>query len=380
MLAWWCEVKTPTEIFQVVITWCPSHLSNQVSSPHAARHPLHHPLSARRPQGLQGGGLSIWATPEALQLVWTPGRELTLSLLFLSQTWVLYASQVPYLSRPAGLSFLNFKRFIRILIETKNAFGEEPKKSTLHITLPYLGRGWEDFPPCSEGLWSGVRAPDPGCLGLTSALPPLSCGTPLRLSNTELQLYWRHPYRIQWINIRETWEHICHRQGSRSISFYHLHGISFLSDLRKPLLRYFICFAAQRGFIAWLPFTEPSYGPAPGLSALHSLLCDPIWQWGDRWDHRASGNVCLWQYHSSPIVPTAVAPSPRIPIMCLLVECCTDHCNLPVGSKAISHSREEHAFFFGFSPMIFFPCYQVGSSPGSTSYCLWDRGHVIEYL
>lgn len=55
----------------------------------------------------------------------------------------------PYLSRPAGLRFLNFETFIQILIETKNTFREEPKKSILHIPLPHLGRGWGDFPPCS---------------------------------------------------------------------------------------------------------------------------------------------------------------------------------------------------------------------------------------
>lgn len=35
-----------------------------------------------------------------------------------------------------------------------------------------------------------------------------------------------------------------------------------------------------------------------------------------------------------PQRPTAAAPALRIPIMCLLVVCCIDHCNLPVGSKA----------------------------------------------
>lgn len=140
-------MKIPIEIFQVAITWSPSHLSNQVSSPPCFEAPSSSPLSAYRPQAFSEGSVHLGQTGSFTVGGNTWKRARPFPTFHLSGLTILCPA--PYLSRPAGLGFLNFETFIQILIETKNTFREEPKESILHIPLPHRGRGWEDFPPCS---------------------------------------------------------------------------------------------------------------------------------------------------------------------------------------------------------------------------------------
>lgn len=122
---------------------------------------------------------------------------------------------------------------------------------------------------------------------------------------------------------------------------------SFFSDSSSVLL-------LQGGSWLGCPLLNP-----PAYQPLASVLCthSHVIPHGNEETEETTGpqDVCVCDTPTPALsVPTAVAPSPRIPITCLLVVCGADHCDLPVASKATGHSREEHALVSGgFEPWLY---------------------------